>query len=126
MFRRVSAASSLDLLMSSLPRNFGRWTCSRFRVSSTSKTDYYRTSQERCGCSRSSPAWGREMKTSRTEAAEARQRIVRAAADRFRRDGIAETGLAGFMPEAGLTAGGFYAFFYFQERLRARGTGTPV
>ena len=38
------------------------------------------------------------MKTSRTEAAEARQWIVRAAADRFRRDGIAETGLAGFVP----------------------------
>ena len=44
------------------------------------------------------PWGGRKMKTSRTEAAEARQRIVRAAADRFRRDGIAETGLAGFVP----------------------------
>src|SRR5258707_10998201 len=115
MVRRVSAASYLDLLMISLLRNVGRCTCSRFRVSSTSKTHYYLTSQERCGCSRSSPAWGRKMKTSRTEAAEARQRIVRAAADRFRRDGIAETALAGLVPEAGLTARGFYYHFDFQD-----------
>src|SRR5258705_3346723 len=51
------------------------------------------------------------MKASRTEAAEARQRMVRAAADRFPRDGIGETGLAGFVPEAALTAGGFYCHF---------------
>src|SRR5258706_10996996 len=66
------------------------------------------------------------MKTSRTEAAGARQRIVRAAADRFRRDGIAETGLAGFGPEAGLTAGGFYCHFDFQGRVVGRGTRTRV
>ena len=66
------------------------------------------------------------MKTSRTEAAEARQRIVRAAADRFRRDGIAETGLAGFVPEAGMTAGGFYCHFDFQGRVVGRGTRTRV
>jgi hypothetical protein len=35
-----------------------RWTCSRFRISSTAKTDYYLASQERCRCSRSSPALG--------------------------------------------------------------------
>src|SRR5258707_15866135 len=68
------------------------------------------------------PWGGRKMKTSRTEAAEARQRIVRAAADRFRRDGIAETGLAGFVPEAGLTAGGFYCHFDFQGCVVRRGT----
>lgn len=66
------------------------------------------------------------MKTSRTEAAEARQRIVMAAADRFRRDGITETGLAGFVPEAGLTAGGFYCHFDFQGRVVGRGTRTRV
>jgi TetR/AcrR family transcriptional repressor of nem operon len=55
------------------------------------------------------------MKTSRTEAAEARQRMVRAAADRFRRDGIAETGLAGFVPEAGLTAGGSTVISIFKD-----------
>ena len=65
------------------------------------------------------------MKTSRTEAAEARQRIVRAA-DQFRRDGIAETGLAGFVPEAGPTAGGFYCHFDFQGRVVGRGTRTRV
>src|SRR5258707_3256956 len=33
-----------------------RWTCSNFRVQLTSKTEYYLTSQERCGYSpRSSP-----------------------------------------------------------------------
>ena len=36
-----------------------RWTCSKFRVHLTSKTEYYLTSQERCGCSpRSSPTRG--------------------------------------------------------------------
>src|SRR5712671_4263800 len=36
-----------------------RWTCSKFRVPLTSKTEYYLTSQERCGCSsQSSPARG--------------------------------------------------------------------
>src|SRR5258707_12239002 len=67
------------------------------------------------------PWGGRKMKTSRTEAAEARQRIVRAAADRFRRDGIAETGLAGFVPEAGLTAGGVYCPFGFEGNILWRG-----
>jgi DNA-binding HxlR family transcriptional regulator len=37
---------------------------------------------------RSSPTRGRKMKRLRTEAAETRQRLVRAAADRFRREGI--------------------------------------
>src|SRR5258708_7735774 len=59
------------------------------------------------------------MKRSRTEAAETRQRIVRAAAERFRRDGIAETSLAGLMAEAGLTAGGFYRHFDFKDALLA-------
>lgn len=36
-----------------------RWTCSKFRVQLPSKTEYYLTSQERCGYSpRSSPARG--------------------------------------------------------------------
>src|SRR6266436_3248464 len=36
-----------------------RWTYSKFRVQWTSKTEYYLTSQERCGCSpRSSPTRG--------------------------------------------------------------------
>ncbi len=36
-----------------------RWMCSKFRISLTSKREYYLTSQERCGCSpRSSPTRG--------------------------------------------------------------------
>jgi len=51
------------------------------------------------------------MRKSREEAALTRQRIVEAASTEFRRDGIAGTGLAGFMGSAGLTHGGFYKHF---------------
>lgn len=40
-----------------------------------------------------------------------RQRIVEVAAERFRADGIAATGLAGIMSDAGLTNGAFYPYF---------------
>ena len=40
-----------------------------------------------------------------------RQRITDVAAERFRRDGIAASGLAGIMGEAGLTNGAFYPHF---------------
>lgn len=40
-----------------------------------------------------------------------RQRIIAVAAERFRSDGIAATGLAGIMSEAGLTNGAFYPHF---------------
>lgn len=40
-----------------------------------------------------------------------RQRIVKVAAERFRNDGIAASGLAGIMSEAGLTNGAFYPHF---------------
>lgn len=40
-----------------------------------------------------------------------RQRIIEVASERFRRDGIAATGLAGIMSEAGLTNGAFYPHF---------------
>jgi AcrR family transcriptional regulator len=39
------------------------------------------------------------------------ERILEVAARRFRRDGIAGSGLAGIMTEAGLTNGAFYAHF---------------
>ena len=42
---------------------------------------------------------------------ETRRRIVDVASQRFRKDGIAATGLAGLMADAGLTHGGFYAHF---------------
>ena len=40
-----------------------------------------------------------------------RQRIMDVAAERFRSDGIAASGLAGIMGEAGLTNGAFYPHF---------------
>ncbi|MCF8481559.1 MAG: TetR/AcrR family transcriptional regulator [Rhodospirillum sp.] len=46
-----------------------------------------------------------------------RERIVVAAGARFRRDGIAGTGLARLMADAGLTHGGFYAHFTSKEDL---------
>jgi TetR/AcrR family transcriptional repressor of nem operon len=46
-----------------------------------------------------------------------RQRIIETAAARFRQDGVAATGIAGLMAEAGLTHGGFYAHFASKEAL---------
>jgi TetR/AcrR family transcriptional repressor of nem operon len=48
---------------------------------------------------------------------ESRRRIVEAAAERFRRDGIAATGLAGVMSEVGLTNGAFYPHFRSKAEL---------
>lgn len=53
-----------------------------------------------------------------------RRRITEIAAERFRRDGIAASGLAGIMSEAGLTNGAFYPHFrskadLVRESLRA-------
>ncbi|CAB3768942.1 TetR/AcrR family transcriptional regulator [Paraburkholderia humisilvae] len=57
------------------------------------------------------------MRKSRQEAAETRQRIVEAASNRFRLQGIGSTGLADFMGEAGLTHGGFYKHFASKEQV---------
>jgi len=46
-----------------------------------------------------------------------RQRIIEAAAERFRKDGMAAVGIAGLMADAGLTHGGFYAHFESKEAL---------
>lgn len=46
-----------------------------------------------------------------------RRQIVEAAADRFRRDGIAGSGLAGVMSDAGLTNGAFYPHFQSKAEL---------
>lgn len=46
-----------------------------------------------------------------------RQRIVDIAAERFRSDGIAASGLAGIMSEAGLTNGAFYPHFSSKAEL---------
>ncbi|MGD9882585.1 MAG: TetR/AcrR family transcriptional regulator [Reyranella sp.] len=46
-----------------------------------------------------------------------RRRIMEVAADRFRSDGIAASGLAGIMSEAGLTNGAFYPHFKSKAEL---------
>ncbi len=48
---------------------------------------------------------------------ESRRRIVEVAAESFRRDGIAATGLAGIMSEVGLTNGAFYPHFESKAEL---------
>jgi TetR/AcrR family transcriptional repressor of nem operon len=59
----------------------------------------------------------KEMRKSRQETAETRQRIVDAASAEFRRNGIDGTGLANLMAAAGLTHGGFYKHFESKEQL---------
>ena len=46
-----------------------------------------------------------------------RRRIMEVAAERFRDDGIAATGLAGIMSDAGLTNGAFYPHFQSKAEL---------
>src|SRR6516165_3188548 len=58
------------------------------------------------------------MRRSREEAAHTRQRIIEAASQRFRANGIAETGLSDLMKAAGLeTQGGFYKHFESKDEL---------
>ena len=59
------------------------------------------------------------MRKSRKEAAETRQRIVEAASEEFRRNGIDTTGLSELMSAAGLTHGGFYKHFESKEKVVA-------
>ena len=59
------------------------------------------------------------VRRSKEEAAETRRTIVKTAASRFRKHGIAETGLADLMGAAGLTHGGFYRHFDSKDRLVA-------
>lgn len=57
------------------------------------------------------------MRYSHTHKAETRRRIVDEAARRFRRDGVAGTGLVPLMRALGMTHGGFYAHFASKEAL---------
>ena len=59
------------------------------------------------------------MRKSREEAARTRERIVKAAAREFRRQGIVATGLSDLMTAAGLTHGGFYKHFASKDQLVA-------
>ena len=59
------------------------------------------------------------MRKSKQEAAATRQRIVKAAAAKFRLNGIGGTGLSDVMAAAGLTHGGFYRHFESKDQLVA-------
>jgi TetR/AcrR family transcriptional regulator, transcriptional repressor for nem operon len=60
-----------------------------------------------------------DMRKSKEESAQTRQRIVEAASAEFRRNGVGGTGLADFMAAAGLTHGGFYKHFESKEQVIA-------
>jgi TetR/AcrR family transcriptional repressor of nem operon len=66
------------------------------------------------------------MRKSREAAAETRKRIVRAAARKFREQGIVATGLADLMKAAGLTHGGFYKHFASKDQLVAEATAAAL
>ncbi|MCW3674605.1 TetR/AcrR family transcriptional regulator [Burkholderia cenocepacia] len=59
------------------------------------------------------------MKKSKIEAARTRERIVKAAAQAFRRKGIQATSVADIMSSVGMTHGGFYRHFASKEHLVA-------
>src|ERR1700728_1011579 len=59
------------------------------------------------------------MKRTKAETAETRKRIVKVAAQEFRRNGISGTGVADIMSAAGLTHGGFYRHFESKDHLLA-------
>jgi TetR/AcrR family transcriptional repressor of nem operon len=59
------------------------------------------------------------MRRSKQEAAETRRRIVKAAAAKFRQNGIGGTGLSDLMAAAGLTHGGFYRHFDSKDQVVA-------
>ena len=59
------------------------------------------------------------MKVTREEARRNREKIVEAAARRFRERGFEGIGVADLMKEAGLTHGGFYGHFESKEQLMA-------
>ena len=59
------------------------------------------------------------MKVSREQAAQHRERILEAAAQRFRERGFEGIGVADLMKEAGLTHGGFYGHFSSKDDLIA-------
>ena len=59
------------------------------------------------------------MRKSKQEAAVTRRRIIKAAAEEFRKNGIAATGLSDLMAAAGLTHGGFYRHFDSKNQIVA-------
>src|SRR5437588_12078323 len=66
------------------------------------------------------------MKVSREQASRNRERIVEAAARRFRERGFDGIGVADLMKEAGLTHGGFYGHFSSKEDLIAEASARAL
>jgi TetR/AcrR family transcriptional regulator, transcriptional repressor for nem operon len=66
------------------------------------------------------------MRKSKQEAAETRQRIIKAAAAKFRQNGIGGTGLSDLMAAAGLTHGGFYRHFDSKDQIVAEACATAA
>src|SRR5260221_8275426 len=60
------------------------------------------------------------MRVNREQAAASRERILDAAARRFRERGLDGIGVADLMKDAGFTHGGFYAHFDSKEDLMAQ------
>jgi TetR/AcrR family transcriptional repressor of nem operon len=66
------------------------------------------------------------MRVSREEAQRNRERIVEAAARRFRERGFEGIGVADLMREVGLTHGGFYGHFASKEELMAEAVAAAL
>jgi TetR/AcrR family transcriptional repressor of nem operon len=66
------------------------------------------------------------MKVSKEQAAQHRERILEAAAQRFRERGFEGIGVADLMKEAGLTHGGFYGHFSSKEDLIAEASARAL
>src|SRR5258707_3203845 len=66
------------------------------------------------------------MRKSREEAAQTRKRIVTAASEEFRKNGIVATGLNDLMKAADLTHGGFYKHFESKDQLVAEACAEAV
>jgi TetR/AcrR family transcriptional repressor of nem operon len=66
------------------------------------------------------------MRKSKQEAAATRQRIIKAAAAAFRKNGIAGTGLSDLMAAANLTHGGFYRHFESKDQIVAEACTAAV
>src|SRR2546430_4873084 len=63
------------------------------------------------------------MRYSRQHKGETHNRLLKKAAEEFRRNGVQGTGIAPLMGQLGLTHGGFYAHFGSKNELIAEATG---
>jgi TetR/AcrR family transcriptional regulator, transcriptional repressor for nem operon len=66
------------------------------------------------------------VRKSRQATAETRERIVKAASEEFRRNGVERTGLAEVMAAAGMTHGGFYKHFASKEEVVAEAIASSI